>query len=80
MINLFRKGDQFEVWLDTEVSKMDGICIGSGQNQLEALFNASLELQGHLNVVHETMRNQNQSYGIRSLETKKIFFQDWSNP
>ncbi len=44
MIKVFREDDCFEVWLDTEVSDKDGICLGCDKSRHEAIQQANHSL------------------------------------
>lgn len=40
-LDIFKEGeDQWDVWLDTEVAEYDGICLGCGETQTEAVIDA----------------------------------------
>lgn len=49
MIHVFEENDGYEVWLDTEVSDKDGICVGSHKNRHAAIEMAKSELAMALN-------------------------------
>lgn len=40
MIHIFNEDGCYEVWLDTEVSDKDGLCIGCDKNRHEAIMQA----------------------------------------
>jgi hypothetical protein len=44
MINIFYEENKWQVWLDTEVSYRDGICLGSAEKLEHALKQASAEI------------------------------------
>jgi len=91
MINLFydEYDARWEAWIDVEHDPKNGVCLGSGQSQYEALFKARLSLQHELYAVNERMRDQSDSQpkrsanpatvsGIRSLSGKIRRFKLWA--
>jgi len=58
MIHIFKEDDRYEVWLDTEVSDKDGICIGCDKNRHEAIQQARHSLSEHLSNLADFERDE----------------------
>ena len=53
-IHILLDGD-FEVWLDTEIEKRDGLCIGAGATEQDAIMNALNNLEDARNQLCERL-------------------------
>lgn len=60
MIHIFNEDNDWEVWSDTEISEMDGRCIGSGKTKAEALEDARVELVEELERIHALLECESQ--------------------
>lgn len=49
MMHVFYEDGAYEVWLDTEVSDKDGICLGADKNRYQAIEQAIGELTEAMN-------------------------------
>ena len=54
-IHILLDGD-FEVWLDTEIEKRDGLCIGVGNTEHDAITNALDDLEDAKKELQDRLR------------------------
>lgn len=52
-VHLRRDGNEIEVWLDTDIASLDGLCIGLGATVPIALEDAKLELRVALRALEQ---------------------------
>lgn len=60
-MHVFYEDGAYEVWLDTEVSDKDGICLGSDKNRHQAIKQAESELAQALNELADLEREPEES-------------------
>lgn len=58
MINIIQDGEEYEVWLDTEVAQRDGICLAVARTERTALKRALRELKRASDEVRKEMRSR----------------------